>query len=493
MGIRLLRLLMAIAVAVPAVLAISAVPSYAAFHLMNIRQVWIGTVDTPGDAQFVELQMRAANQNVVANHELFVFDAAGTLTDTFVFPSNVSNGSDQGYILIATAQAESLFDITADLVITPSLVPTGGKVCFETAVDCFAWGDYTGSPTGVGNPFRPASGLPVGGGAALRDISAGNPSLLEPGDDTNDSAADFDLAASPVPHNNAGDVGSLPSATAPAAPTVTSSTPSSGAISVAFTPGSSGGSAITGFTAQCLSTDGGVARTKSGTSSPLNVTLLSGGKNYHCRVRATNAVGTSPYSAFGATVPVGATAPAAPTVTSSTPSSGAISVAFTPGSSGGSAITGFTAQCLSTDGGVARSKTGPTSPLIVTSLSGGKNYHCRVRATNAVGVSPFSAFGATVMVGATAPAAPTVTSSTPSSGAISVAFTPGSTGGSAITGFTAQCLSTDGGVARTTSGTSSPLNVTLLSGGKNYHCRVRATNAVGTGPFSAFGATVPVP
>ncbi|KAA1417113.1 hypothetical protein F0U44_18250 [Nocardioides humilatus] len=489
MGIRLLRYLMATAVAVPAVLTISAAPSYAAHHLMNIRQVWIGTVDTPGDAQFVELQMRAAGQNLLANHELFVFDAAGTLTDTFVFPSDVPNGTSQRYILIATAPAESLFDISADLVIPPSLVPTGGKVCFETAVDCFAWGDYTGSPTGVGNPFQPESGLPVGGEAALRDISTGNPALLELADDTNDSAADFDLSATPVPHNNAGDAGSLP----PGAPTVTSSTPSAGAIAVAFTPGSSGSNAITGFTAQCVSTDGGVTRSKSGASSPLHLTLLSGGNNYHCRVRATNAVGTSPYSPFGATVLVGATAPGSPTVTSTTPSAGAISVAFTPGSAGGSPITGFTAQCVSTDGGVARSKSGASSPLQLTLLSGGNNYHCRVRATNAVGTSPFSPFGATVVVGATAPGAPTVTSTTPSAGAISVAFTPGSSGGSAITGFTAQCVSTDGGVTRTKSGASSPLHLTLLSGGNNYHCRVRATNAVGTSQFSPFGATVPVP
>ena len=37
----------------------------------------------------------------------------------------------------------------------------------------------------------------------LRDISAGNPSLLEAGDDTGDSAADFD-EADPTPRNNAG-------------------------------------------------------------------------------------------------------------------------------------------------------------------------------------------------------------------------------------------------------------------------------------------------
>ena len=35
--------------------------------------------------------------------------------------------------------------------------------------------------------------------------------------------------------------------------------------------------------------------------------------------------------------------------------------------------------------------------------------------------------------------------------------------------------------------------MTGLTGGKNYHCRVRATNAIGTSPYSAYGDTVIVP
>ena len=278
----------------------------------------------------------------------------------------------------------------------------------------------------------------------------------------------------------------------PAAPTVTGSTPSAGAISVAFTPGSDGGSPVTNFAAQCVSTNGGVNAVKNGPSSPLQVTGLTAGKSYHCRVRATNAVGTGAFSAYGATVTVPAGVPAAPTVTGSTPSAGAISVAFTPGSDGGSPVTSFAAQCVSTNGGTNAVKNGPSSPLQVTGLTAGKSYHCRVRATNAVGNGAFSAYGSTVTVAATAPAAPTVTGSTPSAGAISVAFTPGSDGGSPVTSFTVQCVSTNGGVNKTASGAGSPISVAGLTSGKLYHCRVRATNAVGTGAFSAYGATVTV-
>jgi uncharacterized repeat protein (TIGR01451 family) len=191
-----------------------------------------------------------------------------------------------------------------------------------------------------------------------------------------------------------------PSSGPPGAPTVTNTTPSPGAASVAFTPGSDGGSPITGFTAQCVSTDGGVKKSASGASSPITVTNLTGNAHYHCRVKATNAVGTGPYSGFGSTVlvPVATTAPPAPTVTNTTPSAKAATVAFSPNGDGGSPITGYTAQCVSTDGGVKKTASGASSPLTVTNLTGNAHYHCRVKATNAIGTSPYSAFGATVLV-----------------------------------------------------------------------------------------------
>ena len=48
----------------------------------------------------------------------------------------------------------------------------------------------------------------------------------------------------------------------------------------------------------------------------------------------------------------------------------------------------------------------------MTGLSPGKSYRCRIRATNAIGSSPFSGYGPTVTVPATAPAAPTVNGTT---------------------------------------------------------------------------------
>ena len=189
----------------------------------------------------------------------------------------------------------------------------------------------------------------------------------------------------------------------------------------------------------------------------------------------------------------GFTVPTAPTVSDSEPAAGAVSVGFAAGEDGGSAVAGYAAQCASTDGGTGRTRTGTSSPLLVTGLTGGKQYHCRVRASNAVGSGPYSRYGLTVNVPATTPDRPALTDTTVGVGAASVAFTVGGSGGSPITGYAAQCVSTDGGTGRTRTGTSSPLLVTGLTGGRQYHCRVRASNAIGSGPYSHYGAAVNVP
>ena len=67
-----------------------------------------------------------------------------------------------------------------------------------------------------------------------------------------------------------------------------------------------------------------------------------------------------------------------------------------------------------------------------------------------------------------------------------VAFSPpANNGGSAITSYRAQCTSPNGGTSRTLDGTSSPITFTNLTPGKDYRCRVKATNAIGTGAYSS--------
>lgn len=184
--------------------------SHAGFHLMSIREVFSGTSDTP-NAQYVVLQMYSGGQNRVSGHGVQVYDASGNETHDFQFTSNVDLGANQDQLLIATQEAEELFGITADLTMLPVLPLDGGMVCFDN-IDCVSWGNYSGSasaPSASGNPFNPADGL-VRNKALRRSAQANNPLLLELGDDSGDSAADFFFAAQPLPANNARQTAMLP-------------------------------------------------------------------------------------------------------------------------------------------------------------------------------------------------------------------------------------------------------------------------------------------
>jgi cysteine-rich repeat protein len=156
--------------------------------------------------------MYASGQNLVGGHAITVFNAAGTQTGSFTFPGNLPNGANQAKMLIATTQAESFFNVTADLVMSASVLSAGGKVCWAGTLDCVAWGSYHGGSAGVGTPFNASSGLTSGRAAARRLNISGSSTVLDAGDDTDNSATDF-VFATPAPRNNAGTLGQIPSAT----------------------------------------------------------------------------------------------------------------------------------------------------------------------------------------------------------------------------------------------------------------------------------------
>ncbi len=190
-------------------LALASAPTFAAFHLMKVVEVFPGAAASP-NAQYVVIQMYSGGQNQVGGHGITVFDAAGNVIGSEIFPGSVSNGTTQSKILIATSQAATFFNLTADLVLDVPIPLPGGKVCFDAIPeDCVAWGNYTGSPAGVGTPFQQASGL-VRGRAAIRrlDVVAPN-NTLQAADDTDQCSTDF-IDGVPAPRNNAGIVGTIP-------------------------------------------------------------------------------------------------------------------------------------------------------------------------------------------------------------------------------------------------------------------------------------------
>jgi hypothetical protein len=94
-----------------------------------------------------------------------------------------------------------------------------------------------------------------------------------------------------------------------------------------------------------------------------------------------------------------------------------------------------------------------------------------------------------VIVGS--PAAPTNVSAVKvANGQLRVTFTAGASHGSAITGYTVTCTSSDGGLTGTQTGSASPITVTGLTTARTYTCTVTATNSRGTGLASAPSAAV---
>lgn len=208
-----MRILRAVqAVVVPIAMLLVASPALASFHLMKVVEVFPGAPASPS-AQYVVLQMYFAGQNFVGGHSVVVYDAAGTAIGTFSFTSSVANSATQAKILIATPQAATFFGLTPDLSMTPLIAATGGKVCFD-AIDCVAFGTYSGSAMGVGTPFNdPISGGLAPARAARRRLDiAGFPGVLDGADDTGDSANDFRTAL-PAPANNANQLGVAPPST----------------------------------------------------------------------------------------------------------------------------------------------------------------------------------------------------------------------------------------------------------------------------------------
>ncbi len=98
---------------------------------MNIEQLFGGAQSAP-NAQYVMLRMWTTGQNAVGGQALAFYDFDGTPISTFTFPAatTLPNGSNQDTVLIATAEAQALFNVTADLTMTHISANGGAKVCW---------------------------------------------------------------------------------------------------------------------------------------------------------------------------------------------------------------------------------------------------------------------------------------------------------------------------------------------------------------------------
>lgn len=170
-------------------------------------------------------------------------------------------------------------------------------------------------------------------------------------------------------------------------------------MTVTWTPPSdTGGAAIASYEVQRAtnsSFSAGLVTTNVTNGTSLQVTGLTHTTTYYYRVRAFNSLGlTGGYSTVGSGT-TGASepgTPAAPTIASRTPT--ATTIAWTaPSDNGGSAITGYDLQWSASPNfdSPNQAAVGTTaSPYTFANLAASTQYYARVRAKNAVGVSPWS-------------------------------------------------------------------------------------------------------
>ena len=304
--------------------------------------------------------------------------------------------------------------------------------------------------------------------------------------------------------NGAGTASNVDSATTgtsvPGAPTgLTATASGTTAINLSWSaPASTGGSAITGYKIE-VSPNGTsgwtdqVANTNS-TATTYAHTGLAAGDTRHYRVSAINTNGAGTASNVDSAT-TDATAPGAPTgLTATASGTTAIDLSWSaPGSTGGSAITGYRIE-VSSNGtsswtNLVANTGNANTTYAHTGLTAGATRHYRVSAINANGTGvPSNVANATT--GATAPGAPTgLTATASGTTAINLSWSaPGSTGGSAITGYKIE-VSSNGGSSWTnlvanTSNANTTYAHTGLTAGATRHYRVSAINTNGAGTAS---------
>jgi hypothetical protein len=190
-----------------AVLGLATVASTASatFHLMKIREVSSGT--GVADSSYVEIQMYFDFQNFLSGGSKLVRCNSTCSSPTTFSPfTDVANGHNQDTVLFADSgigMGNKDFNVDLNL----GSIAAGGAVCYlsETGfADCVSWGNFSANSTLMTN-YGTSAGTPAAalssGMALRRSIATGCHTLLEPGDDTNNSATDFSLTT-PDPRPN---------------------------------------------------------------------------------------------------------------------------------------------------------------------------------------------------------------------------------------------------------------------------------------------------
>jgi len=269
---------------------------------------------------------------------------------------------------------------------------------------------------------------------------------------------------------------------APGAPTISAITPGNTTLTLSITPGTTGGLSRTDYV---YSLDNGVTFTSFATATgPFVITGLANGTTYHVSVAAVNDLDTGAFSSRVNGVP--ATVPSAPRWLHGVRGSTTATLLWNPpATNGGSAITSYVVSDLH-----GHTCTTSTMTCTVSGLTNGVSYVFYVVAINSRGTSAPS--NSNLVIPATTPGAPGITSVVAGNRSVVVTFTAPTTTGGAALGY--YDYSVNGGTSwqsgqyRTK---NTALTITGLVNGTSYSVKIRARNIVGAGTASAATSAVP--
>lgn len=279
---------------------------------------------------------------------------------------------------------------------------------------------------------------------------------------------------------------------APSAPTPLNVSVASTNASLSWSaPSSAGDAAVSDYSIQ-YSTDGthwsSFAHTAS-TATSATITGLTNGISYYFRVAGVNAWGIGTYETYTTSLAPGSL-PGAPTSLAGSYRDGSVALTWNaPSSNGGSQIRDYKIEYSSNSGSswdiFSRNSSSATSET-VTGLTNGTSYIFRVSAINDPGTGTASTSSGAVTP-KTIPSAPTSLVVTPGNAQVSIAFTAGATGGSAISDYIIEYSSNSGSSWNTFTHTASTSSSQVVSGLTNYTSyifRLTAKNIVGNGEAS---------
>lgn len=269
--------------------------------------------------------------------------------------------------------------------------------------------------------------------------------------------------------------------TAPDAPSGVTAAAGDAQASIAWNPGSDGGSPVTRIDFALDDTSAVDASTTT-TSSPHTITGLINGQTYVVYVRLVNAVGEGDWSTASAAFTPQAppnppqpvfTPPGPPQQVSAIPGSAQATVTWSPPADTGTfPIIGYVVRAQPG----AQTCSTATTTCTVTGLTNGTSYTFTVTASSAAGSGPASAASAPVTP-RTIPQPPSGVVAEGGDSRATITWSPPTDdGGSPITGYRVTTIPTSQGCDPT--GTS--CTITRLANGTEYVVRVVATNAAGT-------------